>query len=132
MYPKLKYLVLYFCIKNILGFQNAFGVDNNNKSGGLALFWQDDRHIILKSCSPGHLDTIMTDDNGASWRFMGFYGHPVRNNRSVSWELIRRLTSMFSIPWIIGGDFNEIANVSKKKNGGSNDVTEQWKILLRF
>lgn len=51
------------------------------------------------------------------WRFTGSYGHPVRNLRHHSWELIRRLHSMYSLPWLIGGDFNEILHLSEKLDG---------------
>lgn len=88
------------------------------RKAGLALFWKADWKVDLKSYSPGHIDIIVTDPNDTTGRFIGFYGNSVRDQRCISWELIRRLHSMCSLPWI-GGDFNEILHLSEKV-GGSN------------
>lgn len=86
---------------------------------GLAIFWQSDWQVDLKIFGPNHINTFLTDPDGDKWRFTGFYGHPVRHLRYHSWELIRHLQSMYSFPWLIGGDFNEILHLSEKL-GGSN------------
>lgn len=85
-----------------MGFQNSFGVDSIGRSGGLALLWHDDWQISLKNFGTGHIDTSITDDKGSTWRFTGFYDHPIRGLQNVSWYLLRRLHYMFSLPWIIG------------------------------
>lgn len=51
-----------------------------------------------------------------------FYGKPVTHLRSQSWALLHRLSQMSEfqlLPWLIGGDFNEILYDSEKKRGGS-------------
>ena len=53
--------------------------------------------------------------------FTGFYGDPVHSEQHHLWSLIRRLHELFFIPWLIGGDFNEIFYFSEKSNG--NDHT---------
>lgn len=78
-----------------LGFQNVVGVDNIGRSGGLTLFWHDDWQVSLKSFDTGHIDTFITDDKGSTWRFTGFYGYPIRGHRNISWDLLRRIHSMF-------------------------------------
>lgn len=64
-----------------------------------------------------------------TWRFTGFYGNPVATLRHVSWDLLRRIYSMnelVHLPWLIGGDFNEIMFIHDKQ-GGSMRFENQMK-----
>ena len=51
------------------------------------------------------------------WGFTGIYGAPETHLRSETWELIRGLHRQGSLPWLGGGDFNEILK-SHEKSGG--------------
>ncbi|KAK6128869.1 hypothetical protein DH2020_037386 [Rehmannia glutinosa] len=75
--------------------------------------------VDIKSYSCGHIDSVVQDGD-KNWRFTGFYGNPDSSKRRDSWKLMRRLAQMpdlHSIPWIVGGDFNEIYS-SNEKSGG--------------
>ncbi|KAF4367906.1 hypothetical protein G4B88_003599 [Cannabis sativa] len=37
--------------------------------------------------------------------------------RSESWRLLCRLNDIFDLPWVCGGDFNEILSINTKKGG---------------
>ena len=52
-----------------------------------------------------------------AWRFTGFYGTPETHRRSISWNLLRNLHNQFSLPWLCGGDFNELVKSHEKKGG---------------
>ncbi|KAK6135525.1 hypothetical protein DH2020_030739 [Rehmannia glutinosa] len=41
----------------------------------------------------------------------------IRHLRSSSWTLLRRLQSQFDLPWVVGGDFNEVLVQSEKFGG---------------
>ena len=43
-------------------------------SGGLALFWDSDWDVKLRTLSKSHIDVVMK--YGISWRLIGIYGHP--------------------------------------------------------
>lgn len=66
---------------------------------------------------PPRLSVVVSMENGVQWRFMGFYGSPEANNIEASWELLRRLSGLFDLPWLCGGDFNEIIYNSEKIGG---------------
>lgn len=103
--------------KFLLKFDGHFIVDSNRGSGGLMLLWKDSFDIQIKSFSQGHIDCVIRHSQ-ITWRFTGFYGNPVVALRSSSWELIRRLFSMSELahlPWLLGGDFNEIMYAHEKK-----------------
>lgn len=51
------------------------------------------------------------------WRFKGFYGSPVEQDRKELWDLLRYLKRGNSKLWIIIEDFNEIL-FSYEKQGG--------------
>ncbi|KAL5756462.1 hypothetical protein ACOSQ2_021208 [Xanthoceras sorbifolium] len=60
---------------------------------------------------------VRVDQDGLRWRFTGFYGDPKQVSREQSWILLRRLAGMDNLPWIIGGDFNEIMWGNEKMGG---------------
>ncbi|XP_057803521.1 uncharacterized protein LOC131018835 [Salvia miltiorrhiza] len=57
---------------------------------------------------------IITDTKG-DWRFTGFYGFPERGRRRESWNLLRRLAVINSLPWVIAGDFNDLLDPGDKR-----------------
>lgn len=105
--------------KNKMGFSGCFMVDCIGKSGGLALLWNDSVNVSIKSYSPGHID-CMVQETVSVWRFTGFYGQPDVNLRRFSWDLIRKLKfipELVDLPWLVGGDFNEIFLTVKNWEG---------------
>lgn len=50
-------------------------------------------------------------------RFTGIYGFPKVQDRHRTWSLIRLLYGKCHLPWLLGGDFNEIL-ASHEKEGG--------------
>ncbi|XP_075499819.1 uncharacterized protein LOC142538372 [Primulina tabacum] len=67
----------------------------------------------------GYIDCLVKEGS-TQWRFIGFYGNPVTSMRTQSWQLIRRLAGIHelsSLPWLVGGDFNEILFDSEKFGG---------------
>ncbi|KAF4382062.1 hypothetical protein F8388_001207 [Cannabis sativa] len=73
------------------------------------------RKMAVKKDGKNRKSKIDEEDQG--WQFTGFYGDPDPNQRSESWKLLTRIGRMYSGPWVIGGDFNEILR-SKEKLGG--------------
>lgn len=97
--------------KRKMGFNNCLNVSSCGNSGGLALLWQNQFDISVSSFS------IIIKDLNWWWRFTGFYGNPDQGKRKESWKLLERLHESINLPWIIGGDFNEIM-FNKEKKGG--------------
>ncbi|KAK6119801.1 hypothetical protein DH2020_046456 [Rehmannia glutinosa] len=103
-------------LKENLGFSNGVVVESVGNSGGLALLWKEEVNLSVKLMGRFFVDSVIQSDGG-QWRFTGFYGNPDKSARALSWSLIRRLSSQMSLPWLIGGDFNEILYPSEKYGG---------------
>ncbi|XP_073152580.1 uncharacterized protein [Henckelia pumila] len=61
------------------------------------------------------------------WPFTGFYGNPILSQRKLSWQLLRRLEGIHelkNLPWLIGGDFNEILFESEKMGGQRRSIVQ--------
>ncbi|KAK2652653.1 hypothetical protein Ddye_012509 [Dipteronia dyeriana] len=90
--------------------------------------WDNSIIVDLLSYSPGHIDVRIQDEGNRVWRFTGFYGNPVQAQRLNSWTLLRRLSGLYNMPWVVLRDFNEIMCDSGKV-GGSN---KNWRDMARF
>ncbi|CAM8896820.1 unnamed protein product [Rhodiola kirilowii] len=90
-----------------LGFRGCFSVSSQGRSGGLALLWGEDFDVTLVNYSSNHIDVEV---KGTSTFYLSlFYGEPRTQDRIHSWSLLRRLRRDQVIPWVVIGDFNEIA-----------------------
>lgn len=71
--------------------------------------------------SLSHIDGWVLLD-GKKWPLTGFYGSLSDVASSASWSLLKRLRGSDDVPWIVGGDFNEVLHHSKKT--GSRPKTD--------
>ncbi|CAM8991132.1 unnamed protein product [Rhodiola kirilowii] len=102
-------------IQKRLGFKNGFVVPRQGLSGGLALWWNEEVSLTILSYSKYHIDACVEGEEVV--RVTVFYGEPVTSRRGIMWDLLRRLHSQFSLPWIVFGDFNEVCFDWKVKGG---------------
>ncbi|KAL9680031.1 hypothetical protein QQ045_017904 [Rhodiola kirilowii] len=93
-------------LRRRLGFDCGLGVDSNGSSGGLALWWKEEIRLTVRSYSSYHIDCDL--EVGERVRLTIFYGNPVTNRRSETWNLLRRLSQDSDQPWVVMGDFNEV------------------------
>ena len=101
-----------------VGLLNGVISPSKGKSGGIAMLWESDLNVELKSFTMYHIDSVVTDPtSGFKWRIIGFYGNPDTNRRKESWELLQFLNAQFHMPWVCMGDFNEILLSSEKWGG---------------
>lgn len=104
-----------------------FAVDAVGKKGGLILMWEDSLEVTVRSYSVGHIDCYVKEEGGRRWRFTGFYGNPVTEQRKFSWDLLRKLSEqdeMGEWAWLVGGDLNEIIDDGEKKGGRPRPLSQ--------
>lgn len=97
-------------VRRRCGFVSSIEVGVEGSKGGLCLCWTQHVSVSLRSFSQHHIDAVVKDDvDGAGWRLTGFYEYLEEHLRSRSWSLLRLLGEHQDLPWLILGDFNEIA-----------------------
>ncbi|XP_073037284.1 uncharacterized protein [Primulina eburnea] len=90
------------------------------------LIWKDLVSVTIHSSSSGHIDSTILH-GVKKWRFTGFYGSPESCNRHLSWTLLHRLSCLqefLGVPWLVGGDFNEICFDREKMGGSSRPLSK--------
>ncbi|KAK0572934.1 hypothetical protein LWI29_000634 [Acer saccharum] len=111
-----------------LGFEGKLVVNSVGTSGGLCLFWAAGFQVSLLSYTLAHIDVRLLSPCNRWWRLTGFYGNPDSSQRIHSWNLLRRLSGLSSLPWVCLGDFNEVLDDVEKLGG----VPKDRKLLSDF
>lgn len=126
-YPNLVFLMETKChnklerkVKSIVNYDCCLSVPRVGNSGGLMLLWNNNLDVQVMSYSLGHIDMVIKESD-RNWHFTGIYGNPVTHRRSETWVLLKRLHNINNLPWILGGDFNEITMSSEKWGEGGAD-----------
>ncbi|KAK8616824.1 hypothetical protein V6N13_116794 [Hibiscus sabdariffa] len=93
-----------------------FDVEKSDGCCGLLLLWKEGIDVSLLSFSKSHIDVEIEVDS-VKTRFTGMYGSFDRPRKHLDWELIDRLKTESQLPWLLGGDLNDIL-CSNEKAGG--------------
>ena len=104
-------------IRDSLRFGHYHGVSRLTRGGGLVMFWKKDFDLQVMLSSHNHIDVLINGGKENVWRFTSFYGAPETQHRMESWNLLRDLNNRFSVPWLCGGDFNELLKSHEKLGG---------------
>ncbi|KAL4325747.1 hypothetical protein GQ457_11G028050 [Hibiscus cannabinus] len=121
-------------LRSVLGFKNCFFVDAGPGCTGLAIFWNNNIKVDLLSYSALHIDVLITYDSSTSFRFTGMHGRSESSLMKHNWALIDRLREASPLPWLLGGDFNEILTLSEKQGGNRkphHQLTDFRECLIR-
>ncbi|KAL8515129.1 hypothetical protein ACS0TY_014004 [Phlomoides rotata] len=113
----LKYWLLLFRLEEVrvlLNFPNCFSVGCIGRSGGLAFLWNNKVVCSLLLYSVNHVDMEVFEGSN-HFIITSYYGHPERHRRQLSWNLLKQLSCVNSLPWIVIGDFNDILHNREKR-----------------
>ncbi|KAL4296049.1 hypothetical protein GQ457_12G013320 [Hibiscus cannabinus] len=103
-------------IQHAFNMDGCFVVDYGNGCTGLMILWNRKIKVTLLSYSSIHIDVNVATDSG-SFHFSGLHGHCVDKNKHLTWSTIDHLRSSSALPWLVGGDLNEILCHSEKEGG---------------
>jgi endonuclease/exonuclease/phosphatase family protein len=104
-------------IQKRTGLVNGVWVDSAGRAGGLALLWNQEENVNLRSMSGRHIDVIIIHPTGVHWRFTGIYGWSEYGQKHHTWDLLKRLGNESEMAWLVGGDFNEVLFAHEKRGG---------------
>ncbi|KAM7260551.1 hypothetical protein ACFE04_011224 [Oxalis oulophora] len=80
-----------------------YGVTTDSIGRSRACLLGNNVSVEILSFSIDYIDEVVDKVS----RCTGSYGSHVLNSRAHSWNLLRRLSSISDLPWVVGGDFNE-------------------------
>ncbi|XP_041011398.1 uncharacterized protein LOC121255187 [Juglans microcarpa x Juglans regia] len=107
-------------VMRILKMDGCFAVDCVGLSGRIALLWKEAWQVNIINYTRWHISALIKErNNGPTWQFIGFYGHPDTAKRSSSWQLLKMLKPPSPMAWMCAGDFNEILHQNEKVGGAS-------------
>jgi hypothetical protein len=81
-----------------IGFDKCFAVSSSGRSGGLALFWNNNISIEILPYLQYHIDAIVSEVGKDPWRITGVYGEAQMNERSKTWDMIKFIRSSSDLP----------------------------------
>lgn len=81
------------------------------------MMWTSEINVETKSYSKHHVDAVVYNETGSNWRCMEVYAHLESDQKRFTWDLLRRLAAISSLPWLCFGDFNEVLNLNEKLGG---------------
>ncbi|CAA0406188.1 unnamed protein product [Arabidopsis thaliana] len=111
-------------IFNWLGYDYFHTIEQEGKSGGLAIFWK--KHLELEfGYEDKNLLDVKVSQGAKSWFVSCVYGHPVTSSRHFLLDLLSSIGKDRSKAWCMIGDFNEILS-NKEKLGGPSRLTSSF------
>lgn len=102
-------------IKEVFSCASCVAVERRGHSEGLAFLWKKEGSIVVLGQGDHHIDTEVRLDGESPFRLTGYYGFASRALRAQSWDLLRDLSSRYTLPWCILGDFNDLLTSSEKR-----------------
>ena len=95
------------------GFECLVTVDPIGRSGGLALYYNNEYQVKVLYSSNRMID-VEAVVNGKQAFLTFVYGEPDQTLRDQVWERLTRYGLARSEPWFIIGDLNEITGIMKR------------------
>ncbi|KAE8793329.1 hypothetical protein D1007_32030 [Hordeum vulgare] len=66
-----------------LGYDNAYAVDSQGRSGGMGLFWNNSTEVEILGYSVYHLDVLVLKNDQDKWRMTCVYGEAFRDAMDI-------------------------------------------------
>lgn len=89
----------------------------------LCIMWsRNDIQINLVEDNLHYLHVRVTDNEFNSWLLTVVYASPRDNEINETWSNILALHARINEPWLLLGDFNEIASLGEQKGGAPPEL----------
>ena len=105
------------CLRKRLRMEYKEVVRSDGRKGGLLLLWKKEIVLSLRFKTENYIDVFIGCGQEQIWRFTGFYGEPRWADKHLSWDRIRELKTVNTMPWLLMGDMNEILYPFEKEGG---------------
>jgi endonuclease/exonuclease/phosphatase family metal-dependent hydrolase len=106
-----------------LGFKFYLVSEARGFSGGIWLMWNRlDINVHLIKTDFHFLHVQVSEQSMDPWLLTVVYASPRDHERNETWQRLHQMATSIQEPWIMMGDFNEIANPDEKKGGAPVDI----------
>lgn len=112
-----------------LGYERYTKVDSMSFAGGIWVLWNPNSvplEPIASSFQEIHLECKVTN---FSFLLTAIYASPIFERRKLLWSSFTNLTTILSKPWLIIGDFNDIAKLSEQKMSVFNNFLTNYGLV---
>ena len=79
-------------IRDMLGYEGCFVVNNLRHSGGLAMLWKEKQLAVVTGHSRNHIDLEIVMVEMGKWRY---YGFPEGSRRQEAWAMLQTLSTIY-------------------------------------
>lgn len=87
-------------------------------AGGLWLLWDSSQiNLQIQGSSFQEIHATAEVLNFPPILLSFIYASPLRERRNILWENLKSLSAVNSLPWVIGGDFNDVMAADEKWGG---------------
>ncbi|GAU42633.1 hypothetical protein TSUD_238250 [Trifolium subterraneum] len=83
-------------------------------------------------CIEVEMETGVKEKDMDPWLLTVVYASPRENERSETWHQIRQLATTITDPWLMMGDFNEIASPDEKKRGSASRYQKMDRVFKKL
>jgi hypothetical protein len=111
-------------LSNSLGYDRAFAVGSEGRSGGICILWNNDLNINILGQSKYHVDVSVEGISESTWRLTAVYGEAQTSLRHQTWDTLQNICGTSSLPWLCIGDFNEVLHAGEHEGVGHRTLTQ--------
>ncbi|KAI7989060.1 hypothetical protein LOK49_LG13G00632 [Camellia lanceoleosa] len=106
---------------NKLGFTASSHVDPVGRSGRIWILWDPFRATVMVfNVNAQVIHAKIKFNKYSDWILSNIYGSPNPRLRDTLWENLEAVAQNMKDPWLLEGDFNDIASQWEKRNFNSN------------
>jgi len=102
-----------------MGFRHFDYIPPSNHSGGIWVLWTNERlqaAVLSKETRAIHL-LVHDPQCTQNCIISGMYGPAKEADKDIFWNHLTHLNSVFDLPWLLLGDFNELESANDKRGG---------------
>ncbi|KAM1294906.1 hypothetical protein ACFX1Q_015702 [Malus domestica] len=114
-------------VRRRLGFSKGFHVSPIGRAGGLSMWWDESVDVEVGFSSKYSIDARFKLVDSEGWtRVTWVYGTSYRAEKEAFWGWMHTWFKPSNIPWLCGGDFNEILWDYEKSGGADLNYNRPW------